>query len=199
MKALNILFASNNAGKVAEAREHAQALGIILLAPPDLSDRGKPPAVEETSGSYLGNARLKARAFLHWSGLPSLADDAGLEVEALPGELGVETAYYAGPQATALQNNEKLLERMADIPAASRQARFLCQLVLSYPEGHALEVTGELKGSIATAIYGKGGFGYDSVFVPEGFDRTLADLKEQGREVETHRTRALNKLFEKLK
>ncbi len=189
-----ILFASTNAGKVKEVREFLSAsnfevLGLAeLISPGGLLEGQTIPEVEETADSYHGNALLKARAYFNWSNIPTLADDSGLECQALDGAPGLLTARFAGENAGPAANRAKLLATLAGEP--DRRARFVCVLCY-YTQAHGysfMEAT--LEGSIALQEKGQGGFGYDPIFIPNGELQTLAELKML-QEVETHRSRAL--------
>lgn len=190
-----ILFASGNSGKLSEVRATAAEHGVRVLAPSDIG--GAPPEVEESASDYLGNARLKAHAFFAWSGIPSLSDDTGLEVDALNGRPGVLSARYAGPSASPADNIAKLLGELHG--ATNRSARFYCVLYAILDERNHMTAEAVLEGEIAQAPRGGGGFGYDSVFVVRGTGRTLAELKHEGSPVETHRIKACRNLFTKLR
>ena len=195
-----ILFASTNKGKFKEASALCAEHGLKLVSPYEVAGNGPVPDVDENQGTYVGNCRLKAEAFFAWSGLPSLADDTGLEVAALNGRPGVHSARYSGPDANGLKNNEKLLSELATLGAGQqkpvdRSARFVCKLVLAFGNGEYLEADGELPGSIGVDMRGGGGFGYDCVFQVDGYGRTLAQLKEKGVPVKTHRILALEKMI----
>ncbi len=194
---IQLLFASTNKGKLVEVREIAREFGITIVSPSEICGGKDVPEVEESAATYKGNAQLKGEAFMKWSGLPSLSDDTGLEVEALGGRPGVFSARYAGPRADPKKNIEKLLEVLKK--EQNRKARFYSYLYLSDPHKPSRSAEGVLSGSIAKTPEGGGGFGYDSVFLVEGHNKTLASLKESGVKVETHRIKALRALFAKLK
>jgi XTP/dITP diphosphohydrolase len=154
------------------------------------------PVVEENMDTYLGNARIKAAAFNHWSKIPSLADDTGLEVAALGGRPGVYSARYAGAQGNAQGNINKLLMELRNIK--DRRAVFKCALSLYLNGIERLSVIADLPGEIAEDPSGCGGFGYDSIFYLPDYEMTLAQLKERHIEIETHRVRACKSLFASL-
>ena len=154
------------------------------------------PEVLESAADYAGNARLKAEAFAAWSGLAAVADDTGLEVQALGGAPGILSARFAGEQGNMKANIAKLLKEMEG--QNNRQAFFRCVLCLVQPSVVPLTVEGILTGEIAREPRGAGGFGYDNVFVVAGCGRTLAELKEAKVEIKTHRILALEKLFAQL-
>lgn len=207
-----LLFASGNAGKFTEISLVCKSFDVRALAPKDLESpsirhelgvepQGPAPEVQETASTYHGNARLKADAFHAWSGLPSLADDTGLEVDALDGRPGVHSARYAGPRQNPGENIRKLLGEINEsdhLRQKGRRARFVCQLALKLGENRYLEAHGELMGEIGFAPKGQGGFGYDSIFIVQGFSQTLAELKEKRIHVKTHRIAALEKLLAEL-
>lgn len=208
-----VLFASTNRGKFKELSTASSLFGVKVLFPADLveglyseagidSPLGPYPLVEETGGTYRENALLKAQAFHDWSKIPSLGDDTGLEVTALNDAPGIYSARYAGARAVTANNIDKLLSDLEQLESrkgrVDRTARFVCVLVLVLGNGKYMEASGELKGEIARYPSGRGGFGYDSVFVVQGYGRTLAELKEKGPTFKTHRILALEKLWEEL-
>lgn len=183
-----VVLATTNRGKVAELRRILDGLDIDLV---DAREAGL-AEVDETAATFTGNARLKARAAVAATGLPAVADDSGLVVDALGGEPGVRSARYAGPGHDDAANVALLLDRLAGV--ADRGARFVCAAVLAAPGGREWTATGTLEGVIATAPRGTGGFGYDPVFVPEGGDRTAAELAPEEKDAVSHRGRALRAL-----
>ena len=195
-----ILFASTNSGKVEEVKLALNGSGVDIVSPQDfLRDWGKVgqvtpvPIVDENGTTYLENARLKANRFFLWANMPALADDTGLEVAALGGVPGVFSARYAGEGATSQKNREKLLWALRD--ATDRTAKFCCVLCLKISSSANVEVSATLGGSITREPRGGAGFGYDSVFEVEGTGKTLAELKESGQPIKTHRLLALQKLL----
>lgn len=160
-----------------------------------------PPVVED-SGTFVGNARLKARALREVlpAGTLVMADDSGLCVDALGGNPGVETAYYAGPQATAEQNRAKLLGALKDVPAGKRGAHFYCCLLLIDADGNEQIFDARCFGEIAEREADAGfGFGYDPIFVPAGYDKTFAELAGTVKDKLSHRGNAFLKLCAFLK
>jgi XTP/dITP diphosphohydrolase len=190
---MRLLFASTNKGKCKEMQEIAARFpGLEIVFPDEVGD--DVPVVEETGRDYSANARLKVEAFREWSALPTFADDSGLEVNALAGQPGVHTARYARPGATAKENMEKLLGALKEVK--EREARFRCVLIASLDEDELLTAEGVLEGRILYAPgLGAGGFGYDPLFAPVGFEDSLADLKAKKIAVKTHRVLAAEKLF----
>ncbi len=190
-----IYLASGNAHKVAEmgALAERDGLGVQILSAKALG--GMPPVVEDT-GSFLGNARKKARAL--WEQAPPgsvvLADDSGVCVEHLGGGPGVESAYFAGPQGDAAANLRKLAEVMRGVPAERRGAKFYCLLLLIDEAGAEHVFEGECRGVLLEEPRGGAGFGYDPLFVPEGHARSYAELGEEVKGRISHRARAWAKL-----
>jgi XTP/dITP diphosphohydrolase len=165
--------------------------GLIVLEPRPTSV----PEIAEVAGTLEGNARLKAHAIAAATGMPALSDDTGLFVDALGGEPGVDTAYFAGPNATAEENRALLLERLRDAP--HRTARFRTVVVVAWPDGGDVIVEGVCEGAIADSERGGRGFGYDPVFIPaDGDGRTFAEMGEAEKNSMSHRGRALAALAE---
>ena len=157
------------------------------------------PDVEEDADTLEGNARLKAVAVAEATGELAVADDTGLEVDALGGRPGVYAARYAGPGATYADNVAKLLEELAGVPAGERTARFRTVAVARFPDGREIVAEGTVEGTIAEAPAGGDGFGYDPVFVPAGGDgRTFAEMTRPEKAEVSHRGRALRALARKL-
>jgi XTP/dITP diphosphohydrolase len=158
------------------------------------------PEVEETGTTLLANARLKAEALRDATGLAALADDTGLEVDALGGAPGVWSARYAGETATYADNVTKLLAELAEQLRNSRTARFRTVVVLACPDGREVVASGTVEGVIAPAPRGDAGFGYDPVFVPAGGrGRTFAELTPEAKDAISHRGRALRALAARLR
>jgi XTP/dITP diphosphohydrolase len=160
------------------------------------------PAValpEETESSYAGNAVLKARAVAAATGLPALADDSGLEVEALAGEPGVRSARWAGPGASDAERIAKLLGALAGVPAPARGARFLCVVALAWPDGRLETATGTCDGRIASSPEGRGGFGFDPVFVADEIGHSLGRATPVEKQRISHRARAMRSLGARLR
>ncbi len=183
-----LLLATRNAHKT---REFAQILGREFVLS-DLANSPEIPAVEEIGSSFEENAVLKAVTISKT--LPGLvvADDSGLEVNALGGAPGIFSARYSGENATDQENVHKLLHELGS--AVDRRARFRCAIALAREDETLAIVAGELEGSISLKPHGKNGFGYDPVFVPTGYNRTLADLGEETKNRISHRARAIAQL-----
>ena len=191
-----LLLATGNPGKTRELRRLLAPVGWELLTP---SEAGLAPvSVVESRRSYLENATLKAVAFAASARMPALADDSGLEVDALDGRPGVLSARYGGPSAAGDgRRYELLLRELKDVPAARRGARFRTVVVLALPGGHSFAREGVVEGRIADAPRGESGFGYDPVFeLPDG--RTMAELGEEKQEL-SHRALAIRAMIEVLR
>lgn len=158
------------------------------------SDPSAFPDVEETGETYLENALLKARAGAAALGVPALADDSGIEVDALGGGPGHLSARYAGPDASDQQNLSELIRAVRGVPAGGRTARYRCFAVLAYPDGSLLHAEGVCEGSLILTPRGQRGFGYDPIFVPEGWDQTMAELTDDQKDRVSHRGRAFRAL-----
>ena len=198
---MRLLIASDNAKKRAELEALLAPLGLELATP---SGVGGLPDVEEDQPTFAGNARLKAVSGARASGLWTLADDSGLEVDALGGAPGVRSARFAGRHGDDQANNALLLERLRGLPAERRGARFVCALALARPDGSvALDLEGEVRGRILDAPRGGGGFGYDPLFLftEPGFEqsgRVFGELAPAEKALVSHRGRALRRLAELL-
>ena len=188
---MKFIVATFNRDKAAEL--HALlALPDVELVP--LADWPGAKAPEETGETLLENARIKARAAVALTGLPAIADDTGLEVDALNGAPGVHAAYFAGRDATYADNVAKLLRELEGVPPEERTARFRTVCVAAWPDGMEMSADGVLTGTIADAPRGTNGFGYDPVFVPKGETRTYAELTDAEKNAISHRARAVRLL-----
>ena len=156
------------------------------------------PDVEETGSTYVENALLKARAGSAALGEPALADDSGIEVDALGGRPGPRSARFAGEDATDQQNLDELIRALKGVPGSGRTARYRCLAVLAFPDGRELHAEGLCEGTLVGRPRGTAGFGYDPIFVPEGWDRTMAELTDEEKDRISHRGRALRALGETL-
>ncbi len=183
----HLVCASNNPHKVAEIAAILDGLVELSPRPDDVPD------VVEDSGTLEGNARLKAAAICAATGLAAVADDTGLFVDALDGDPGVDTAYYAGPNATYAENRAKLLQAMEGVE--DRTARFRTVVMVVWPDGSELTVEGVCPGTIATAETGERGFGFDPLFVPlDGDGRTFSLMTDVEKNAISHRGRAFQAL-----
>jgi XTP/dITP diphosphohydrolase len=188
---LTLVCATTNPGKVAEIRRILAPRVDLVARPDSVGD------VVEDAGSLLGNARLKARAVALAAGAPAVADDSGLEVEALDGAPGVETASFAGAGASDEENWSKLLSVLAR--QQNRRARFRTVAMVLWPDGAEVHAEGTCSGVIAEVHRGTNGFGYDSVFVPdEGDGRTFGEMSAAEKQAISHRGRAFTALMELL-
>jgi XTP/dITP diphosphohydrolase len=181
---------------------HKLAEISALLADAPVRLEPLPQGIElppEDGATLLANARIKARAAARATGQVALADDTGLEVDAIGGEPGVYSARYAGENVSFDDNNRKLLGRLQGIHGVNRRARFRCVFVLADPEGKEVSAEGRLEGFIETAPRGTHGFGYDPLFVPEGMERTLAELSAAEKNAISHRARAAAILLETMR
>ncbi|MEQ9663384.1 MAG: RdgB/HAM1 family non-canonical purine NTP pyrophosphatase [Parasphingopyxis sp.] len=188
-----IVIASHNPGKVREIGDLLRPLGLEVVSAGELGL----PEPEETEDSFIGNAELKARASATGANLPALADDSGLVVDALGGAPGIYSARWAGPDkdfALAMRTVEDALrEQGTDTP---RTAHFTCALSLAWPDGHCETFEGEVAGELVWPPRGDKGFGYDPVFVPNGFDITFGEMEPERKHAMSHRARAFKKLIE---
>jgi len=185
---VKILLASRNANKAREVRAALEGLPVSLLT---LDEAGVDLEVEETGATYAENARMKAEAACRASGLPSLADDSGIEVDALPGELGVRSARFGGEGLDDAGRNRLLLERMEGVADAARGARFVCVLAFCRPDGRFGFFEGVLQGRVLREPRGAGGFGYDPVMYLSGMGCAVAELALADKNRISHRGRAL--------
>ena len=185
---MRLLIATTNPGKVREYQHLLNGLAYVLVS---LSEVGITHEVAETGATYEENALLKAREYAALSGLLTLADDSGLEVDALGGRPGIQSARYAPDSPARIR---QLLAEMQNIPAGERSARFQCVIALAWPDGRTEITTGTCEGQIATAAQGANGFGFDPVFyVPES-GLTMAELPEDVKNQISHRARAAHRM-----
>lgn len=183
---MRLLIATRNRHKLEEIRAILALPGLVLAGADDVPGL---PDVEEDAATFEGNALKKARTLGQASGMWTLADDSGLEVAALNGAPGVYSARYAGPDANTPANNAKLLAKLAG--QADRRARFRCVLALCAPDGRTWTVEGSCQGRIIETHRGNNGFGYDPLFIPDGYDQTFAELPADVKNRISHRARAL--------
>jgi XTP/dITP diphosphohydrolase len=188
-----LLLGSANQGKLRELRTILKGLPAELVGLAE-AGLGEPPEVEETGDTFLENALLKARAYAAWSGLAAVADDSGLEVDALGGAPGVRSARYAGQGAGDPANLDKLLAALAGVAPERRTARFRCAAVLVDPEVGEWHAEAAWAGRVLEAPRGSGGFGYDPVFLPDGWDRTSAEVDQATKDAASHRGKAFRAL-----
>jgi XTP/dITP diphosphohydrolase len=192
---MRLFLASGNPHKVAEFQELVRSSGLPVEIVSARAAGGMPP-VEEDTGTFAGNATKKALALLERLPAPAwvLADDSGLCVDALHGDPGVESAYYAGPAGDPAANLRKLVEQMHSFPPGQRGASFHCVLVLAGSGLPAHRFDGVCRGQLRDAPSGGAGFGYDPLFIPEGESRTFAEMPEAEKNRISHRARAWHAL-----
>ena len=190
----SLLLGTRNAGKL---REIKITVGDIPWRIRSLDEFESVDVAAEPGATYAENAILKAQFYARETGLCALADDSGLEVEALGGAPGVYSARYAGLGASDAERRKLLLSELARVPAELRNARFVCVVAIAMPDGTVLNVSdGLCNGTISFEPHGEGGFGYDPLFVPDGFDQTFAELPDSIKNRISHRARALLKTRE---
>ena len=185
---MKFYLASRNKGKRKDLVEILAPLGVELEPLPEDF-----PEIEENGTTFEENAKSKARAVCQALGAPAIADDSGLEVEALNGEPGVYSARWAG-DVTDHERNQLLLERMKDIPKNERTAKFVCVAACVFPDGKELAVRGECRGTILNEEHGEGGFGYDPIFCVPEYGSTFAELDLGVKNAISHRARAFTAL-----
>jgi XTP/dITP diphosphohydrolase len=191
-----LLLATSNPGKVREYRYLLKELGYQITT---LAEEGITLAVTESGNSYDQNARLKALAYAKFSQLIALADDSGLEVDALNGEPGVESARFAGEAASDADRVSLLLAKLNGVPWERRTARFKCIIAIATPQGQCEICYGECRGLIALEAKGRNGFGYDPVFFVPELGKTMAELPLEMKNKISHRARASEKARQVLK
>ena len=186
----HLLVATQNNGKLEELRQLLADLPLELCGLTDFRDVSEVP---ETGESFIENASLKAAGYAKQTGLLTLADDSGLEVDALGGTPGIFSARYGGAGASDADRTARLLAELSMIPAAARSARFVSAVAIANNRGQILNVSvGNCDGQIGFAASGSAGFGYDPVFIPSGYDKTFAELESAIKNQISHRARALS-------
>lgn len=190
-----LLLATNNSGKIREFTNLLKGIPYEIVTPAEL---GIITEVEETGETFEENARLKATTFTAESRLLSLADDSGLEVDALGGEPGPLSHRYAGEVASDADRIDFLLEKLKDVPEDKRTARFRCVIAIASPDGTLELCSGECPGVITTEPRGRNGFGYDPVFYVTELGKTMAELTPEEKNRISHRARAAEKARELL-
>ena len=190
---MDLVCASANSHKYSEMAQILSGVVNLIPRPPEIPD------VVEDANTFEGNARLKATAIRSSTGCPAVADDTGLEVDALGGAPGIFSARYAGENATYEENVSKLLEEMSQVTGEGRSARFRTVALIVWEDGTETIAEGVVEGVIAEAPSGKGGFGYDSVFIPSsGEGKTFAEMSDKEKNDISHRGAAFRKLKELL-
>lgn len=192
---MRLILASNNKGKLREFRSLFDGTDVEILSQ---REAGFDLDVEETGTTFEENAYLKAKAVTDASGCAAIADDSGIMVDALGGEPGIYSARYGlGHDATDAQRSQYLLDRLGE--EKNRRARYVCCICCTTPEGVTLRTRGVCEGELLYAPRGKGGFGYDPLFVPDGTDKTMAELTDEEKNAISHRGKAAREFAEKFK
>ena len=196
MNNMKIVAATGNKHKIEEIESITKKFGmnVITKAEAGVGDL----EVEETGTTFEENSLIKAEAIMKATGMPAIADDSGLEADALNGAPGVYSARFSGEGATDESNNAKLLKLMENIPDDERSARFVSVVTLCFPET-VVAARGECPGTLRRSPRGDGGFGYDPLFVPVGYDKTYAEISAEEKNIISHRAKALGILRMKLK
>ncbi len=189
---MRLLLATRNRNKLTEVQHALAGSGWQVMMLSDIADA---PEVEEDGATFEENARKKARSAAERAKMWILAEDSGLEVDALGGEPGVKSARYAGEGATDTDRIRKVLDRLVAVPEERRTARFRCVMCLVDPAGDEACFEGRCEGRIAHSARGSAGFGYDPIFVPEGHDRTFAELGLAVKSGISHRARAMQQVI----
>ena len=193
--AVRVLIATTNTGKLVEYRELLAGLPCVLL---DLNEAGISGEVAETGTTFEENARLKAVTYARWSGLITLADDSGLEVDALGGEPGLLSARYGGPGLSDIDRYRLVLRRLQGVATAERSARFVCVIALAAPDGRVETVAGTVEGRIADQPRGDNGFGYDPIFLLPERGLTMGELPADEKNRISHRAHAAHQARSRL-
>lgn len=191
-----IIVATTNKGKIAEIALALAGLPVKVL---DLSAFGDIPEAVENGDSFSANARMKAKYYAEQTGKACLADDSGLEVDALGGAPGIYSARFAGENATDAQNNQKLLQELTGIISEKRTARFRCVLAFVDIDGNVLTASGVREGVIGEELCGLGGFGYDPLFYMPEMKKTMAECSKSEKNAISHRGQALESMTKMLK
>lgn len=186
-----LIIATKNAGKAKEFQQFFAQLHIRVKSLLDFDDL---PDVEETGTTFAENARIKAETIAELLDMPVLADDSGLEIDALQGRPGIYSARYAGVDKDDEANIRKVLEEMQSVPMEKRTARFVCVLALAEKGKETVITEGYCEGKIALHPAGENGFGYDPIFIPEGYTNTLAELDPSVKQEISHRRHAMDQL-----
>ncbi|CAB4537215.1 unannotated protein [freshwater metagenome] len=190
---VQLVLATRNAKKLAELDRLLASAGldVEILGSDAFSDL---PEIEETGSTFAENSLIKARAVAAHTGLIAIADDSGLCVDALDGQPGIYSARWAGPGATDESNLDLVLEQIRDVEPAQRTAHFACAAALVLPSGQEYVVQGQVNGVLLTQRRGAGGFGYDPIFLPDGFDITTAEMTSDQKDAISHRGQAMRAL-----
>ena len=191
---MKIIAATGNAGKIKEIKKIFSDVNIEILS---MGEIGIDIEIEENGTTFEENALIKARTISKMTGEIALADDSGLCVDAMGGAPGIYSARYAGADANDLQRIEKLLEELKD--EENRKAKFVSVIAMVFPDGNELTADGEVHGQIAKGVHGEGGFGYDPVFISDELGKTFGEATSEEKNSISHRARALDKMYQKIK
>ncbi|MEF2292724.1 MULTISPECIES: XTP/dITP diphosphatase [Virgibacillus] len=186
-----IIIATKNKGKAKEFKELFAAYELEAIS---LNELDGIPDVEETGSTFKENAALKVEQIASVLSLPVIADDSGLMIDALDGKPGVYSARYAGEDKSDQANIDKVLTELHNVPEVKRTAHFICVLAVAIPGSATTYYTGYCHGRIAHSPIGKNGFGYDPIFIPKGFQQTMAQLSQEEKNAISHRRNALKEL-----
>ena len=194
---MKMIAATNNSHKLEEIRAILKDKGIEVIS---LADAGLDIEIEENGDSFVENALIKAREVFRLTGEAAIADDSGLEVDALKGQPGVKSARYSGESGADKdkKNNEKLKEAMKGVPDNERGARFCSAIAAVFPQGKEITAEGYVYGKIGYEEKGEHGFGYDPLFIVDGYGRTMAELDSEEKNKISHRANALKEFVKKL-
>ncbi len=192
---MKFIVATNNKKKLSELQRILSPLGVEVHTAKELGFTGIDP--EETGKTFAENAEIKAKAFCEHTGLPSIADDSGICVDALDGAPGVYSARYAGEPCDDERNIDKLLEDIKDVPKEKRTCAFVCSICCAFPNGHKLTAEGKCEGYVGYERVGNGGFGYDPVFMRHD-GRSIAEYSDEEKDAISHRGNALREFSVKL-
>lgn len=190
---MEIIIASTNKGKLKEIKKILADLEIKILS---LDDYPQMPSITEDGQTYEANAIKKAKTISKVTGKVTLSDDSGIEVDFLNGAPGVKSARFGGDSLTDTERNQRLLELLKKVPLSERSARFKCVVAISIPNGEIKTVSGECEGFISFEPKGNQGFGYDPIFIPNGFSKTFGELGGRIKDKISHRAEALLKAKE---
>ena len=195
-KVKRILFATGNQGKMKEVREILADLGVEVIS---MREADVSAEIVEDGETFEENAVIKARTIMELTGEVTLADDSGLEIDALGGEPGVYSARYMGEDTSYHIKNNNLIRRLSQVPRQQRTARFVCSIAAAFPDGEIITTDGVIEGLIGYEEAGENGFGYDPIFVVPQLGCTTAQLSDEQKNEISHRGKALRKMKEELR
>ncbi len=193
---MRIIAATQNVHKIKEMEAITKKFGMEIISQKEVG-LGAVDIVED-GDSFEENSAIKAKTICRMTGKPAIADDSGLAVDVLNGAPGIYSARYAGEDADDSKNNAKLLNALREVPAAERTGKYVSVITIVFPDGRTLVARGECTGKLLFAPRGEGGFGYDPLFVPDGSDKTFAQMTEEEKNKISHRAKALSRLKELL-